>query len=287
MYDVIVGICGNDQHYRSLMLRNVNLDLLWVLTLRASSNRPNAVRIDKTDFVALNVGIRQFLVEDAGLPDAAAVLQWLTTSLNTDSLLDLTFRNLVSEVKSVARSALQSEKFFESRASEPLEQWVNLFARWRDIGAGRDLSYKENLRDLHGHNSAAKYFRLMFAIESVSPGLVKKEAESPRLNAFISRLGKSVKGLRLGLNVLPQGKLGTDEDWLGTFYVISDLINHIKKSTAGREIYNNHLLDDWEKVRLHSETARLRHLGKVKVGHWKSTPSIQGIGSNALWDSVL
>jgi hypothetical protein len=127
----------------------------------------------------------------------------------------------------------------------------------------------------------------MFALESVSPGLVMKEAESVRLNGFINRLVKSVKGLRLGLNVLPGGKLDTDEDWLGTFFVISDLINHIKKSSAGREIYNNYLLDDWEKIRLHSETARLRHFGKVKVGHWKSTPSIRGIGSTALWDSVL
>jgi hypothetical protein len=122
MYDVRVGICGNDQHYRSLMLRNVNLDLLWLLTLRTSSNRPDAIRIDKADFAGLNAGIGQFLVEDAALRDAAAVLQWLTTSLNTDSLLDLSFRNSVSEVKSVVRSALQSDEFFESRV---VNRWNN------------------------------------------------------------------------------------------------------------------------------------------------------------------
>jgi hypothetical protein len=286
MYDVMVGIFGNDLHYRSLMLKNVNLDLLWLLTLQTSSKKPNAIQIDTNDFEGLNLGLQQFLTEDAALRDAAAVLQWIASSLNNDSLLNLTFRPWVSQVNSVASCALRTNGFFEARISEPLEQWVNLFARWRNIPTG-DLPYKEKLRDLHRVNPAAKYYRLMFALESVSPGLISKESESGRLNQFATRLSKSVKGLRLGLNPLPGGKLDTDEDWLATFFVINDLINHMKRSAAGRQIFNSVLLDDWEKIRLHSETARLRHFGKVKVGHWKSTPSIKGIGSDKLWDSVL
>lgn len=286
MYDVMVGIFGNDLHYRSLMLKNVNLDLLWLLTLQTSSKRPNAIQIDTNDFEGLNRGLQQFLIEDAALRDAAAVLQWIASSLNNDSLLNLTFRPWVSQVNSAASSALRTNGFFDARISEPLEQWVNLFARWRNIPTG-DLPYKEKLRDRHRLNPAAKYYRLMFALESVSPGLISKESESGRLNQFATRLSKSVKGLRLGLNPLPGGKLDTDEGWLATFFVINDLINHMKRSAAGRQIFNSVLLDDWEKIRLHSETARLRHFGKVKVGHWKSTPSIKGIGSDKLWDSVL
>lgn len=286
MFDVMVGIFGNDLHYRSLMLRNVNLDLLWLLTLQASSNRPNAITIDTNDFGGLNTGLQQFLIEDAALSDAAAVLQWITSSLNNDSLLNLTFRPWVSEVNSVVSSALRTNTFFEARVSEPLEQWVNLFKQWRNIRTG-DLPYKEKLRDLHRSQSAAKYYRLMFALESVSPGLIRNETESGRLDQFVNRLCKSVRGLRLGLNVLPGGKLDTEEGWLGTFYVINDLINHMKRSAAGREIFNSHLLEDWEKIRRHSDTARLRHYGKVKFGRWKSTPSIKGIESNKLWNSVL
>lgn len=286
MYDVMVGIFGNDLRYRSLMLRNVNLDLLWLLTLQMSSKRPNAIRIDTNDFAGLNSGLRQFLIEDAALRDAAAVLQWITGSLNNESLLNLTFRPWVSEVKSVVSSALRANEFFDARITEPLEQWVNMFTRWRSIPTG-DLPYKERLRDRHRFHSAAKYYRLMFALESVSPGLINNETESDRLAKFVTRLSESVRGLRLGLNLLPGGKLDTDEGWLGTFYVINDLINHMKRSTAGLEIFNRHLLEDWEKIRLHSETARLRHFGKVKVGRWKSTPSIKGIESNKLWDSVL
>jgi hypothetical protein len=286
MYDVMVGIFGNDLHYRSLMLKNVNLDLLWLLTLQASSKRPNAIKLDTNDFAGLNSGLQQFLIEDAALREAAAVLQWITSSLNNDSLLNLTFRPWVSEVNSVVSSALRTNEFFDFRVAEPLEQWVNLFERWRNIPTG-DLPYKEKLRDLHRLNSAAKYYRLMFALESVSPGLISKEKESARLDQFVNRLSKSVRGLRLGLNILPGGKLDTDEDWLATFFVINDLINHMKRSAAGREIFNGYLLEHWDKIRRHSDTARNRHFGMVKVGHWKSTPSIKGIGSNKLWDTVL
>jgi len=286
MYDVMVGIFGNDLHYRSLMLRNVNLDLLWLLTLRASSQRPNAIRIDTDDFASLNRGLKQFLIDDAALRDATGGLQWIASSLNNDSLLNLRFRPWVSEVNSVVSSALRSNEFFDARITEPLEQWVNLFARWGNIPKG-NLPYKDKLRDLHRLNSAAKYYRLMFALESVSPGLINEDTASGRLGQFVDRLSKSVTGLRLGLNVLPGSKLDTDEDWLGTFFVINDLINHMKRSAAGREIFNSYLLEDWEKIRLHSDTAKLRHFGKVKVGRWKSTPSIKGLGSNKVWDSVL
>jgi len=61
----------------------------------------------------------------------------------------------------------------------------------------------------------------------------------------------------------------------------------MKRSAAGRQIFNSVLLDDWEKIRLHSDTARYRHFGKVKVGHWKSTPSIKATGSSKVWDSAL
>lgn len=287
MYDVMVGIFGNDLHYRSLMLRNVNLDLLWLLTLLESSQRPNAIRINAGDFASLNSGLKQFLIDDAALREGAAVLQWLTSSLNNESLLNLTFRPWVSDVNSVVSSALRTNEFFDARTTEPLEQWVNLFSRWGNNIPKGNVPYKEKLIDLHRDNSAAKYYRLMFALESVSPGLINEDKASGDLEQFVNKLHRSVRGLRLGLNVLPRGKLDTHEDWLGTFFVINDLINLMKRSTAGREIFNGYLLEDWEKIRLHSETARLRHLGKVKVGRWKSTPSIKGIGSNYLWDSVL
>jgi len=287
MYDVMVGIFANDQHYRSLMLRNVNLDLLWLLTLTASPKRQRAIQMSAWDFREFERGIEQFLLNDAALRDAAVVLQWIAGSLNVELSSNLTFRHSVLDVKNVVRTSLLTNDFFKSNVAESLEQWVNLFDKWNAVPGAIELPYREDLARLHWHSSRARYFRLVFAMESVSPGIVQKHFQSSRFNLFVSRLRERVHGLRIGLNITSEGKLKTYEDWLITFYLVNDLITKMKKSAAGREIISGQLLDDWEKIKRHSDTAKYRHLGMLKVGQWKSTPSIRGIGSEKLWESLL
>jgi hypothetical protein len=287
MYDVIIGICANDQYYRSLMLRNVNLEVLWFLTLSASPKARRAIKMGLEDFEQFERGIEQFLLRDAGLRDTAVVLQWIAGYLNVELSSNLSFRQAVLNLKSIVRSSLTTEGFFRSHRDESLEHWVNLFDKWNAIPGAIHLPYREDLARLHWSSAPARYFRLLFAMESVSPGIVEKHFQSGKFKLFVSRLRERVQGLRRGLNITSDGKLKTYEEWLITFNLVNDLITKMKKSAAGREIINGQLLDDWEKIKRHSDTAKYRHLGMVKIGQWRSTPSIKGIGYEQLWESVL
>ncbi len=121
----------------------------------------------------------------------------------------------------------------------------------------------------------------------MSPGLVEKHSSTKRFQVFVSVLQDRVEGLRKGLNITSEGKLKTYEEWLGTFYLVNDLITKMKLSDAGRKIINGQILDNWQQIKLHSEQAKNRHAGMIKIGQWTTTPSIKGIGSDQLWDCLL
>jgi hypothetical protein len=286
MYDVIVAICGKDQYYRHLMLRHVNLELLWLLTLRESSPKPNAIEIDPNDFVQLTQGLDSLLTKEATLKDAATVLQWITGSLNIDLAYRISFVQMVNQLKIRTRSGLTTMEFYLSHINEPLEHWTNLFEKMQGIPGRVDLTYKECLKDLHKSTSMANYWRLLFAIEALSPGFIKQQIDPADRERLIRQLTRRVEGLRLGLN-FRDGRPKTSETWLSTFYQINELIGKMKKSQEGREIVDGYLLSDWNTVKLHCDFAKHRHSGMVKSGYWKSGPTTKGLALNRLSDSLL
>lgn len=90
--------------------------------------------------------------------------------------------------------------------------------------------------------------------------------------------------LRIWVAML-EGRPKTPEGWLPVFDELDDIIRKMKKSNAGRQIVENRIVDDWERVKRYSDFARLRHHGKVKAGRWKSKPRIGAQSSTIEWTS--
>jgi hypothetical protein len=286
MYDVVISICGKDQYYRHLMLRHLNLELLWLLTLRPSSPKPNAILMNREDFVQLVEGLQSLFKEDATLKDAAVALQWITGSLNVEVAFNISFLGMVNDLKQSARAAVATVEFFQSHIGEPLEHWTNLLDKMKVIPGGIDIAYKERLKTLHAHATMPNYWRLIFAIEALSPGFIKDQIDPTERQQMIARLERRVKLLRVGLNFY-DGRPKTDESWLSTYYQMNEFIGTMKKSNEGREIIERHLLSDWDTVKRHCDFAKNRHSGMVKVGHWSGRPTTKGLAFNRLSDSLL
>lgn len=268
MYDVIVGICGKDKYYRDLMLRHVNLELLWLLTLRESSPKPNAIHIRADEFQELLSGLELLLTKEATLKDSATILQWMSSSLSVDLAYNISMVKLVAELKALVRSVLSSIRFYESHADEPVEEWINLFEKWHSLPGRADLQYKEPLRELACNSSSDDRWRLLFVVEAASPGFIDEGRDRDGLDKFIQAMARKVKALQVGLN-FRDGRPKTAEWWLASFYQINDLISKMKKSPKGRQIIDSYLLTDWDIVKRHCDFAKRRHSGMVKSGYWK------------------
>jgi hypothetical protein len=272
MYDVIVGICGKDKYYRGLMLRHVNLELLWLLTIRGSSQKPNAIHIRADEFQELLSGIELLLTREATLKDSSTLLQWISSSLSVDLAYNISFAKLVTDLKTLVRSVLAKIEFYESHVHEPLEQWINLFNKLHSIPGQTRLQYKEALRELYRNSADDDYWRLMFVVEAVSPGFIEEGNDQKALDHFIQTTSRRVANLRRGLNFV-ENRPKTAEGWLSSFYQISELISKMKKSYKGKQIIESYLLIDWELIKRHCDFARQRHYGMVKRGYWKTIPS--------------
>lgn len=114
------------------------------------------------------------------------------------------------------------------------------------------------------------------------PGFIQSTVDTNIADNFVKRLTHSVRGLNLWLNIR-EGRPKTDEDWLPAFYEVDDLIRKMKKSNTGRQIIENYLVGDWERVKRFSDFARNRHHGMVKSGYWKSRPRIRTQTSILNW----
>lgn len=274
MYDVIVGICGKDKYYRDLMLKHVNLDLLWLLTIRESSRKPNGIYIRPDEFEELLLGLESFLAKEATLKDSVTVLQWISSSLTVDLSYNISLAKLVARMKTLIRSVLSSIRFYESHANESLQEWINLFEKWHAIPGRVELQYREALRGLSRNTSGDDYWRLLFVVEAASPGFIDDGNDQDGLHQFIQTMSRRVTNLRLGLN-FKDGRPKTSEGWLSSFYQVSELINKMKKSHKGKQIIESYLLADWEVIKLHCDFAKQRHSGMFKRGYWKTIPTMK------------
>lgn len=273
MYDVIVGICGKDKYYRGLMLKHVNLELLWLLTIRGSSRKPNAIHIRADEFQELLLGLELLLTKEATLKDSSTLLQWISSSLSVDLAYNISFTKLVAELKLLVRSVLTKIEFYEAHRDESLEDWINLFEKWHAIPGRADLQYKGFLRERYGNTPGDDYWRLLFVVEAASPGFIDECNDKDGFDRFIQTISRRVKNLRQGLN-FKENRPKTDEGWMYSFYQISDLINKMKKSHKGKQIIESYLLADWDLVKRHCDFAKQRHYGMVKRGYWKTLPPL-------------
>lgn len=279
MFDVIMGICDRDKYYRALILKHVNFDLLWVLTLRGASSQSNKIQVRSDEFDELLQGLDALLTVESTLPSLTSVLRWVE-ALSVDVPYNIGLLGDVARIKQLVRSRITGSQFYAAHLSEPIQQWINLLDKWQAI-TGR-LNYKEQIELLHRDYSATSYWQLVFLLENINSGFIEAFIDRSALAVFIEKLTKTVRNLRLSLNIR-DGKPTTDEEWLPLFYEVESLIARMRKSAKGKRIIEGPLLDDWKRVKLSSDFARNRHLGMVKNGHWKTMPRLRSQTTAISW----
>jgi hypothetical protein len=275
MFDAIVRISGGDKHYRGLMLKHVNIDLLWLLTLRQASGEANGIQVREDDFDQLLEGLRFLLLGETTLRDATTILQW-TTSMSNDLAYNILLQAPVRQLKGAVAERIADASFYDSHSAEPVEHWINLLNKWQGI-YGSAIAYCDRLELRHRNYSTTSYWSLVFLLEHVSRGFIESRVNAKAFEAFTNNLTKKVKGLKLGLN--PK----THEQWLPIFYELDDLIHKMKKSNIGRQITDSNILADWDHIKRHSEHARNRHSYNVTQGWWKTIPRIRSERSTLNW----
>jgi hypothetical protein len=280
MFDVIVGICGGDKYYRSLMLKHINIDLLWLLTLREVASEASTIQLRADDFNQLIHGLDVLFADNMTLRDATAILQW-TTSISNDLAFTPSLQGQLRQVKQVVGGKIADAKFCDSHSAETVEHWIGLLNKWQGTIYGSTIVYGDRLENLYRNYSKTVYWSLVFLLEHARRGFIDSCVNAQAFEVFTDRLRGKVQALKLGVNLL-DGRPKTREDWLPTFYEVDDLINKMKKSQTGRLIVES-FVDDWAYIKRYSEFARNRHSFNVSKGWWKTIPRIRSQESTLNW----
>lgn len=279
MFDVIVRICGGDKYYRSLMLKHINIDLLWLLTLR-EAGEGSKIQLRPDDFDELLEGLTALFASNVTLRDATAMLQW-TTSLSNDLAFMPSLQVQLRQAKHVVGRKIANVEFCESHSEETVEHWIGLLSKWQATIYGSTIVYCDRLESLYRNYSKTSYWSLVFLLEHASRGFIESSVNADAFKMFTSRLLERVRTLKLGLNLI-DGRPKTRENWLPTFYEVDDLINKMKKSDKGRLILES-FVNDWAHIKRYTEFARNRHFFNVSKGWWKTIPRVRSQASTLNW----
>ncbi len=269
MGDVIIEICKRDKYYRNLMLKNVNLELLYLLTILQPGNKTFKIQVQLDEFKELTKGIERLLMRTKRLPEIVRAITWTANVNNVEVSHNMTFFAPLSQMKGHIRTLVTQRAFFDAHASEPVEYWIEFFDRWNLVGGADQIQYLDLIEEHYREYKSYDYWRLMFLLENASPGYINKRIPRHILEQFVNTMIERVRGLRLGLNRTAEGKLKTEEEWLPLFREVEELINRMRKSGAGKQLIEKYLVVDWDSVKKFSETAKNRHAGMVKSGYWR------------------
>ena len=273
MYDAIVDICKRDAFYRNLMLKNVNLELLYLFTFRKAEKDSIKIQILTDQVNLLTEGIDRLVCRERTLRDVSRVLQWIILIKTEIPYIPLLLKpfNLLSAAIGIR---LASNDFFNTHHEKPLEDWINLLDKWNVIFSKERIQYAEQLEIKHRNSTTYDYWRLVFLLESNQEGFIERVLPVEEKNTFVQKLRKAVVGLRLGLNVL-EGKPKTEESWYPLYREVDDLVTKMKKSGTGRQIIDSYLISDWNDVKQFSQFAKNRHSGMVQHGYWKTFKNLR------------
>lgn len=268
MYDAIIGICKKDGYYRNLMLKNVNLELLYLLTFRKVDEESIKIQVLANEMNMLTEGIDRLLCKEKALPDVSRTLQWINF-INTEIPYDPSLIKPFNSLKGIMGARLAAIEFFETHSDDSAEDWINVLDKWNVIVSKEPIKYSDRVEIVHRNYDAYDYWRLVFLLESIQQGFIQRTLGAQALNEFAQRLAKIVKGLRQSLNITG-GKPKTHETWYPLFREVDDLITKMKKSGIGRQTIDSYLISDWEEVKKYSQFAKNRHAGMVQSGYWKT-----------------
>jgi hypothetical protein len=269
MYDVIIGTCKKDKHYRCLVLQNANFDLLSLITLQEVDEEETMnIRLVLDEFGGLREGISRLLVKQETLTGIARVIRWIELIGGTEVPYDFRFFRPFKALQKDTSSKLGQYDFFDQYADASVQQWINFLDRWRLFAGTTEIQYWNDLETRHRNYESFDYWRLVFLIESISPGFIERAIDHATLEILAQLLLERITGLKEGLNFVG-GRPKTHERWVPLFRAVNDLMTTMKGSSRGNRIIEQHLLENWQYVRKHSDFCKNRHRGMVKAGHWK------------------
>jgi hypothetical protein len=276
MFDVIIGVCKKDQHYRQLMLKNVNLEMINIITLLRPREGSNKVQISNNDIATLTEGIERMIMKEKLLLNILRLIQWIGIWAR-EVASDPTIFKQFAEMKSKTRARCALYSFYEMHSDATLLQWVDLLNQWNVITGKDTVEYAEELEALHRNHNSFDYWRLVFLLENINEGFMNKVIPALIQKRFTERIAEMARGLRERL-YLSQGRPKTPEIWMPMFREVEDLITKMKKSGRGRRIIDT-VHDDWSQVMRFSQFAKNRHSGMIKAGHWKTYKRLRNYSS--------
>jgi hypothetical protein len=279
MHDVIIGICKRDKYHRRLVLRNANLDLFGLITLRRiDEDETPRIRLFVDECADLCEGVHRFLSKQEMLTSVTRLVRWISLFATSEIPYDLSFLKPFKRLQKDTSSRLAQVEFFDHYADEPVRRWIGLLDNWRPIAGAVKVQYWDGLEAHHRDYVSFDYWRLVFLIESISSTFIERTIKHSNLNEFTQLLSERVVELKTGINLV-KGRPKTHERWLPLFREIDDLIMKMKGSQIGRRIIDDHLLNDWQDVKMYSEFCKNRHRGMIKAGHWKPYEQLRGFTS--------
>lgn len=273
MYDSIIEICKKDKYYRNLMLKNVNLELLYLITFRNVDEGSIKIQVLLDEVNTLIEGMERFINKEIVLADISRTLQWIGF-INTEISYNLSLLKPFNAFKGVMKARLSDIEFFEVHKQDRLENWINVLDKSSVIVSTKPIQYINMIEATHRNYASFDYWRLMFLLENSQQGFIEHALGAQVLNEFTQKLIKVVTGLRQGLKIT-DGKPKTYETWYPMFREVDDLMTKMKKSGTGRQIIDSYLIHDWNEVKKFSEFSKNRHAGMVKSGYWKTFKHIR------------
>ena len=280
MFEVVVNICKQDKYYRTLMLTNTNLDIIYLFTLKKASQNSIKILIGGDEFTTLAIGIERLLCKSISLHEVFRLITWINIFTPELPYQPASISHF-GKLKALMRTILSKPDFYKSHPHESIESWIRILEKWSLIGDNQTfLEYSNDLEQSFRNYKLYDYWRFMFLIENQKQGFIDQIIPQNILIEFSKKLESMAKGLRLGLNIPTQGdKPKTDEDWYPLFRELDDLITKMKKSKKGNQIIENSVISEWQQVKRHSDFAKNRHTGMVSRGHWKSFKRIRNFQS--------
>jgi hypothetical protein len=276
MFEVVIDICKRDKFYRTLMLRNMNLEIIYLLALQKRLEEAAYIPLESSeDFDPLLIGIERLIKRTKSLHDVSRLITWMNIFTQ-----ELPYQpksiNYFGKIKGIIRTAIARNDFYKAHENEGTESWIKVLGKLGVLGGNISLEYSSQLESLHRNVDLFDYWRLVFLIESINQGFIGQSLFRTDLEKFSSRLSKIVKNLRFGLNISSHDfKPKTREKWYPHFREVDDLVLIMKKSNTGNRLIESQILDDWQSVKRYSEFAKNRHTGMIKAGHWKGYKRIR------------
>jgi hypothetical protein len=268
MFDVIIDISKQDSYYRNLLLRNLNLELLFLFSFREVKKESLKIRIISDEITALFEGLERYLLSENVLANVTRVLKWINI-ISAEIPYSPHLIKPFGQLRKTISQEIAKIEFFERHESVSVIDWINLLDSWSILLSDSLILYSNQLETTHRDYDSYDYWRLVFLLEGTQREFIIETIDKSYIERFASVLTKKVNGLRLGLNIT-QGKPKTYEKWYPLYLEIDDLVTKMKKSGLGRQLIQNHLIDDWEEIKKYGQFAKNRHGGMVQSGYWKT-----------------